>query len=103
MSQRGIHKELLNLVLIYGDLKKDKVILNKKRTDRYLKKLDKYYKKAKYIGNRQHIENLIKSRSILLKIRDKGGITLVVMGETLITTYNTNIKLKRRRRYKSRK
>jgi hypothetical protein len=31
MSQRGIHKELLDIVLIYGIVKKDKVILNKKK------------------------------------------------------------------------
>ena len=101
MSQRGIHKELIDLVLIYGHLKKDKLILNNKRLDRYLKKLDKHQRKIKRSGNKLHLENLIKSRSTLLKLRDKGGITLVVMGEVLITTYNTNMKIKRKRRYKS--
>jgi hypothetical protein len=55
------------------------------------------------IGNLLHIRNLNKSRSTILKILDKGGVTLVIMGEFLITTYNTNIKLKRKRRYKGKK
>jgi len=103
MSQRGIHKELVEVVLIYGQLKKDKVILNNRRIDKHLKKLDKYHHKVKRLGNRLHLNNLNKIRSLLLKIRDKRGVTLVVMGETLITTYNTNIKLKYKRRYKGRK
>ncbi len=103
MSQRGIHKELIDVVLIYGKLKKDKVILNNKQIEKVLKKLDKHYHSVKYLGNRLHLSNLNKVRSLLLKIRDKRGITLVIMGETLITTYNTDIKLKYKRRYKGRK
>jgi hypothetical protein len=103
MSQRGIHKELLDIVLIYGIVKKDKVILNKKKCQKILIKLDEHNKKAKMIGNLLHIRNLNKSRSTILKILDKGGVTLVIMGEFLITTYNTNIKLKRKRRYKGKK
>jgi len=103
MSQRGINKELLEIVLIYGVVKKDKVILNRKQCEKLLRKLDKYNKKVKRLGNRLHIEKLNKSRSIVLKIIDKGGVSLVVMSDTLITTYNTNIKVKRKRRYKSRR
>ena len=103
MSQRGIHKELIDMVLIYGKLKKDKVILNTKQIDKVLKKLDKHYRKVKRLNNVLHQDNLNKTRSTLLKIRDKGGLTLVVMGETLITSYNTDIKLKYKRRYKGRK
>ena len=103
MSQRGIYKELVEVVLIYGQLKKDKVILNNRRIDKHLKKVDKHYRKVKRLGNRLHLNNLNKIRSLLLKIRDKRGVTLIVMGETLITTYNTNIKLKYKRRYKGRK
>lgn len=102
MSQRGIHKELIDLVLIYGHLKKDKLILNNKRLEKYLKKLDRQQRKIKRSGNKLHLENLNRSRSTLLKLRDKGGLTLVVMGDTLITTYNTNMKIKRKRRYKGR-
>jgi len=103
MSQRGIHKQLVDVVLIYGKVKKDKVILNNKQLDKLLKRLDKNYRRVKRLGNRLHLNNLNKIRSLLLKIRDKRGVTLVVMGETLITTYNTNIKLKYKRRYKGRK
>ncbi len=103
MSQRGIHKELVDVVLIYGKVKKDKVILNNRQIDKVLKKLDRHYRKVKRLGNTLHLNNLTKVRSLLLKIRDKRGVTLVVVGEVLITTYNTNIKLKYKRRYKGRK
>ena len=103
MSQRGIHKELLEMVLIYGVVKKDKVILNKKRCKKILIRLDMYYKMAKRLKNTIQIQNLNKSRSIILKVLDKGGITLVIMGNTLITTYNTDIKFKRKRRYKGKR
>ncbi|SFV54383.1 hypothetical protein MNB_SV-14-800 [hydrothermal vent metagenome] len=103
MSQRGIHKNLLDIVLIHGIVRNDKIILNKKRCDRFIKKLDKQIKKIKRLGNTLHISRLNDYRSTLLKIRDKGGVTLVVMGDILITSYNTNIKVKRRRRAKRRK
>jgi len=103
MSQRGIHKELIDLVLIYGHLKKDKLILNNKRLDKYLKKLDKHHRKIKRSGNKLHLNNLMRSRSTLLKLRDKGGLTIVVMGDVLVTTYNTNMKIKAKRRYRSHK
>jgi len=100
MSQRGINRELLEIVLIYGVIKQDKVILNRKRCKKILKKIDGYRKRAKNIGNSLYLKSLNRSRSIILKILDKGGVTLVIVGETLITTYNTNIRLKRRRRAK---
>jgi len=103
MSQRGIHKALLEIVLIYGVVKKDKIILNKKRCKKILVNLNFHFKKAKQLKNNIHIENLNKSRSIILKILDKGGVTLIIMGDRLITTYNTDIKLKRKRKYKGKK
>jgi hypothetical protein len=103
MSQRGIHKTLLDIVLIHGSVQKDKIILNKKSCDRFIRKLDKQIKKVKLLGNVLHISRLNSYRTTLLKIRDKGGVTLVVMGDTLITIYNTNIKLKRKRRPRGRK
>ena len=103
MSQRGIHKSLLEIVLIHGVVKKDKIVLNRKRCDKFLKKLDRHQRKVKRLGNRLHIDRLNISRSIFLKIRDKGGVTLVIMGEVLITTYNTKMKVKKKRRYKGRK
>jgi len=103
MSKRGIHKDLLDIVLVHGIVKNDKVSLNKKSCDRFIRKLDNHYRKVKREGNLLHIERLNTYRNTLLKIRDKGGITLVIMGETLITSYNTNIKIKRKRRFKGRK
>ena len=103
MSNRGIHKDLLDIVLVHGAVKNDKVILNRKNCDRFLKKLDKENKKVKRLGNKLHIKRLNSYRKTLLKIRDKGGVTIVVMGNTLITIYNTNIKLKRKRRPKGRR
>ena len=103
MSKRGIHKELVEIVLIYGKLKKDKVILNNKQIDKVIKRLDKHQRVVKRIRHTLHLKNLNRIRSVLLKVRDKGGLTLVVMGDTLITTYNTDIKLKYKRRYKGRK
>lgn len=103
MSQRGINKELVNIVLVHGFIKKDKIILNKKRCDQFLKKLDKQYRKIKYLKNELLITRLNVYRTTLLKIRDKGGVTLVIVGDTLITIYNTNIRVKKRRRPKRRK
>jgi len=36
MSKRGIHKNLLDIVLVHGIVKKDKVSLNKKSCDRFI-------------------------------------------------------------------
>jgi DNA repair protein RadC len=103
MSQRGINKELLEIVLIYGIVRKDKVILNRKLCKKILVKLDTHNRKVKRGGNILHIKNLNKSRATILKILDKGGVTLVIMGDSLITTYNTDIRFKRKRRYKGKK
>jgi hypothetical protein len=103
MSQRGIHLELLEIVLIYGIVRKDKVILNRKRCKKILTKLDNHSRKAKRKGNLLQIKNLNKYRSTILKILDKGGVTLVIVEDRLITTYNTDIKFKHRRRYKGKK
>ncbi|CAA6821317.1 MAG: Unknown protein [uncultured Sulfurovum sp.] len=80
MSQRGMNKELINIVLVHG-----------------------FIKKIKYLKNELLITRLNVYRTTLLKIRDKGGVTLVIVGDTLITIYNTNIRVKKRRRPKRRK
>ncbi len=49
------------------------------------------------------VKNINRSRSIILKILDKGGVTLVIVGESMITAYNTDMKLKRRRRSRRRR
>ena len=71
MSQRGLTKKLLELVCEFGKPTGDKLILNKKTTQKLISEID----------------NL---RKELLRILDKGGITVVVDNDALITTYNTN-------------
>jgi len=71
MSQRGISKKLLGLVYEYGKEKGDKLVLNKKTTQMVIKEIDSMRKE-------------------LLRIMDKGGVTVVLDNDTLITAYNTN-------------
>jgi hypothetical protein len=71
MSQRGLPKRLIDLVCEFGKEQGDKFILNKKSTQKMINELDSMRKE-------------------LLKIMDKGGITVVVNDNTLITAYNTN-------------
>lgn len=71
MSQRGLPKRLLDLVLEFGKDSGDKLILNKKATQKVLDEIDTIRKE-------------------LLKVMDKGGVTLVLENDTLITAYNTN-------------
>lgn len=70
MNQRGITKEMLQMVLDFGDIKNERMILNRKSLDKILQKL-----------------NEIKSK--ILKAKDKGGLVLI-MGDdnAAITTYN---------------
>ena len=71
MSQRGLPKRLLDLVLEHGEGKGDKLILNRKGTQKIINEIDKMKKE-------------------LLKVMDKGGVTVVMDNDTLITAYNTS-------------
>ena len=71
MNQRGIKQSMIDLVLEYGKPKGDKLIINKRDAQEILNEF-----------------NL--ARKELLKILDKGGVTLVVNNDTMITAYNTN-------------
>ena len=71
MSQRGLPKRLLDIVLEFGKDSGDKLILNKKATQKVLDEIDTIRKE-------------------LLKIMDKGGVTLVLDNDALITAYNTS-------------
>ncbi|MFK5936934.1 MAG: hypothetical protein QM497_00930 [Sulfurimonas sp.] len=71
MSQRGLPKRLLDLVLEFGKDEGNKLVLNKKITQAIIDELDAKKKQ-------------------LLKIMDKGGVTIVVQDDICITTYNTN-------------
>lgn len=70
MAQRGLPKRLLELVLEFGKENGDKLILNKKTTQKVIEELDSIRKE-------------------LLRVMDKGGVTVVVENDMLITAYNT--------------
>lgn len=71
MSQRGLPKRLLDLVLEFGKDSGDKLVLNKKATQKVIDEIDIIRKE-------------------LLRVMDKGGVTVVLDNDTLITTYNIN-------------
>ena len=71
MALRGLPKRLLDLVLEFGKDSGDKLILNKKATQMVIDEIDTIRKE-------------------LLRIMDKGGVTVVLDNEALITAYNTN-------------
>ena len=65
MAQRGISKDMVDLVLNYGVTEGDKVILNRKASAR-----------------------LMEAARTLSKILDKGGLVVVTSGDAQLTTYN---------------
>lgn len=71
MNQRGITKELINLALEYGEPEGDKTILGRKQCH-------------------QLMLNLQREMKALQKVMSKGGITVVSVGEELITAYRTD-------------
>lgn len=76
MSQRGLPKQLIDIVLSFGKNNGDKIILNRKDSQTALNELDRI-------------------RKGMMKIIDKGGVTVVAVDDKLITTYNTNSYKKR--------
>lgn len=69
MSQRGMTKRMIELVMEFGKEQGDKVILNRKAMQSILHEMEQLKKD-------------------LLKVMDKGGIVVVIDNDTLITTYN---------------
>jgi hypothetical protein len=69
MSQRGINHAMVDLTLTHGIPENDKIILRKKEALELL-------------------ESLRQDMRILMKIIDKGGVTVVAENDSLITTYN---------------
>lgn len=73
MAQRGISKRMVELALDYGTLAdQDKYVLGQKEAVRVL----------------ADFQDLLRN---LKKIIDKGGVTVIVDGETLITAYNCEL------------
>ncbi|TIC78479.1 DUF4258 domain-containing protein [Crenobacter intestini] len=68
-TQRGISPKMVDYVIEHGRSSNDKVVLDINEVDRLLADLDA-------------------QRSLLLKIRDKGGVVVVEQGGVAITTYN---------------
>ena len=70
MTQRGISKRMVDLAIDYGKLESnDKYVLRQKDAVKLLSELQ---------DSLRHLKKII----------DKGGVTVVVNGESLITTYN---------------
>jgi hypothetical protein len=69
MSQRGITRPIIDLTIEYGEIDRDKRVLNCKTAQRLLNER----------------ENEVRA---LKKILDKGGVTVVIDGDSIITTYN---------------
>ena len=73
MSQRGISKEMVNLVIAHGVIQGDKYVVGRKEALQLIRELDN-------------------ERRVLTKILDKGGVEVVTEGNALITAYNRNSK-----------
>ena len=70
MNQRGITRNVMDLVIAHGDPRGDKIVLSRKRAS----KLIREYKQA--LQDLQAVEK-------------KGGVTAIMAGNTLITSYRT--------------
>ena len=69
MSQRGVSRDMVELVMTHGTLDQDKYVLGRKEALRLL-------------------DSLQREERIVKKILDKGGVVVVSEGNSLITTYN---------------
>ena len=69
MSQRGVSRDMVELVLDHGRPEQNKYILGRKEASRRL-------------------ELLQRESRLLKKVLDKGGVVVVADGDALITTYN---------------
>lgn len=69
MNQRGINREMMELVMEYGKIDLDKRVLGRKDYQFLLARMQKQMK-------------------VLKKIIDKGGIVVIAENDNLITTYN---------------
>jgi hypothetical protein len=64
MSQRGITQDMVDMVMGYGELDGDRVVLSRKASAR-----------------------LAKAARTLVRILDKGGVVVVASGSVQVTTY----------------
>lgn len=69
MSQRGITKDMVALVLDYGKISHDKATIGRKDAQELLARMQREMRTLK-------------------KILDKGGLVVIADNESVITTYN---------------
>jgi len=69
MTQRGITRSMIDLVLEFGEVEQDKAILDKKHAQQLIRELEEKLRTAK-------------------KILDKGGCVVVEADDAILTTYN---------------
>lgn len=69
MTQRGITRSMIDLVLEHGEVEQDKAVLNKKHAQQLIHELQEKLRTAK-------------------KILDKGGCVVVEAENTILATYN---------------
>lgn len=69
MTQRGITRSMIELVLEYGEIEQDKAILNKRHAQQLIRDLEEKLRTAK-------------------KIVDKGGCVVVEADNAILTAYN---------------
>lgn len=69
MSQRGVTRDLVDLVMTYGRQDQDKYVMGRREAQK-------------------HLEALQNETRLVKKVLDKGGVVVVADGDALITTYN---------------
>ena len=79
LSQRGLSMRQTDLAMEFGRINQDKYVLDRRGAQSVIDKLDRLRKE-------------------LVKIKDKGGVTVVYERGRMITAYNCN-----RRRYENKK
>ena len=71
MNQRGISRRLVEFALRHGRIEGNKHVLDRNESRRIIEQLEEELRLAK-------------------RVMDKGGVTVVEGGDTLITAYNRN-------------
>ena len=77
MNRRGISRRILDFTLRHGRIEGDKHIIDRHESRRIIERLNEELRVAK-------------------QILDKGGVTVVDEGDTIITAYNVNVPLSAR-------
>lgn len=99
MQTRGITNCMVQFALEFGDIQGDKLFVNRKILTEELKalkskqtKFQKMLKKFKKFKVATLIAKYLKQLKEIIatanKLLDKGGITVVAVGDTLLTTYD---------------